>query len=471
MNPLKNAIEVDVNQCQSINFDFIIIGSGAAGGATALTLGDSKYNILIIEAGPLVLTEHVGSLAIKHNPPILRSFCTSCSYQATWISGNAKSKEQVWSVAGGRTLFWGGHAPRFFEHEFLNWPMNFKDLEEDYKWAEQLLHVEDTFFANDTERSLIERCYSHGIASTASPLAVEFASHKNSVLPDLFYSSISKIISHKKFTNNLNQQGLHLACDVQAKKLLQENGVITGLEVIDQKTGKQLTLFAEKYILSCGALRSATLVIDSGLEISSSQFKKNIGEHLFCKGLIRLHNPLDEPVYIYVPSTSKKTFMFEVQGPFKKNWYDANYATVWLDWKAKNHYLLLYGFGVADVLQDNRIEPANNKSGYQVTYNYTSHDYQTMKQMSHNALQLASGLEGELVDFEFQPPGSSLHERGGLIMSDKPENGVVSPEGKFWDFPNLYCTDTAIWPDQGAANSCLSITAISHHLAKKMTTV
>ncbi|HRD71206.1 MAG TPA: GMC oxidoreductase [Legionella sp.] len=466
MSILKDSCEVNIDDCSAIKFDYIVIGSGAAGGATALTLGDLNHNVLVVEAGSLLLTEHVGSLSMKHQPSILKSFCNKCSYQVPWISSTASSNEQVWSVAGGRTLFWGGHAPRFFAHEFSKWPLNFNDLKADYDWAEQLLHVENDFFANETEKTLIDNSLSNNMIAMASPLALEFASHKTSILPDLFFSSISKLIAHPRFNKDLNQPGIHLLCDAKAQKLLHNKGEITGLELLNTQTGKSVIIKAEHYILACGAFRSTQLVIDSDLSITSSLFKKNIGEHLFCKGLIRLDEPLEEPIYIYYPSTLRQPYMFEIQGPFKESWYDANYATVWLDWQSNNNYLLLYGFGIADVSLANSIE--SKGSGYQINYNYTPHDYQTMLDMQQSAEQLAEALEGDLVNLEFQDPGSSLHERGGMAMSEHPEDGVVSPDGQFWDYPNLYCTDTAIWPDQGAANSCLTITAIAHHLAKKL---
>lgn len=469
INLLKKSIEVEAAACKDVLFDFIVIGSGAAGGATAITLADQGYHVLVVEAGPLLFTEHVGSLSLRHQPTMMKSLCHSCSALATWHHQRQKSYEQVWTVAGGRTLFWGGHAPRFMPEDFNQWPISYQELIADYEWAEHLLHVSDTFYNTATEEALMQCLAQHAIASQPSPLALEHQSQHSNTLPHLLASSISAMVMHPRFSNEISQRGLHLLCDTQAQRLQVNRHSVEALEVMDKNSKEHYSLRAKKYILACGAFRSTSLVMHSHLEIQAPSFKHAIGEHLFCKGLIELKHDLEEPVYLFVPPSKQKCFMFEIQGPFQKTWYDANYATVWLDWQQHHRYLLLYGFGVADVIKAHRLEMAHNQCGYKVNYAHTAHDVATLHEMQAHAKQIAAALEGKLVHLQFEPPGASLHERGGLMMGNDAHTSVVNSAGQFWSYPNLYCTDSAIWPNQGAANSCLTITAVAHHLTKSLT--
>jgi choline dehydrogenase-like flavoprotein len=66
------------------------------------------------------------------------------------------------------------------------------------------------------------------------------------------------------------------------------------------------------------------------------------------------------------------------------------------------------------------------------------------------------------------PPGSALHEIGGLRMGKDPSTSVTDPNGRFWRYQNLYCADSSTWRNQGAANPYLTITACSLRLARKI---
>lgn len=469
MGRIENLLEVKLESCEEINLDFIVIGSGAAGVAAALTLAEQGANILILESGPLSLLEHTGSLHIRHQPEILKKIAEMFSTFAAWESNHASkiSQEQVWSVVGGRTLFWGGHSPRFMPADFSLWPIHYEELDSDYVWAENLLHIATDFFSNETQKNLINTLHAHQINVQPSPLALEFKPHSPSTLPNLVSSSISHLFSSKKFSADIFQTGIHLTSEASVRKLFFNQNKITGIDVYDGKQKRRVKLTAKNYVLCCGALRSTELVLRSSLPVSCPKLAKFIGEHLFIKGLIRLDDPLPEPIYLYVPPALDQPFMFEIQGAFNRTWYDANYATVWLDWEKNTRYLLLYAFGVAEVREENALSLSKDPLGYRVNYHLSQQDKKTFNDMRSFAEKIAKALGGKIEKLENQPPGSSLHERGGLTMGKTAQAGVVDTRGKFWDYENLFCADAAIWPNQGAANSCLTITAVAHHVMKK----
>ncbi|WP_419421369.1 GMC oxidoreductase (plasmid) [Legionella sp. D16C41] len=461
---LKEVLTLDIEDCTAITFDIIIVGSGACGGAAAISLAEKNLNILIIEAGPLLLTEHVGSLSLRYNPPLIKKLSEKSSSQALWQDNTQRlNREQVWTVAGGKTLFWGGHSPRFREEEFNKWPIE-KDLLQDcYCWAEDFLHINKNFFANQTQSELIKSSQEQGLTIEPASLALEDNGNP-STLPNMIYSSIHTILAHSQYTVNLNQTGIHLACDAKALKIQHQNKRIKGIEVKNMVNGEKCLIKARHYILACGAMRSNQLVLHSLLETPAFLTGQYLSEHLFCKGLIRLSTPLTEPVYLHVPAQREKPYLFEIHGPLNQTWYDNNHATIWLDWIKNQSYLLLYGFGVAEIIQENKVTLHSEEPGYKVYYNHTITDHNTMKEMHDSAKKIAKSLNGSLEKIEFQPPGSSYHERGGLLMGSHPKHSVVNDKGRFWNYENLYCMDSAIWPSQDAANSCLTITALTRYL-------
>jgi choline dehydrogenase-like flavoprotein len=105
-------------------FDFIIIGGGTFGAALAehLWFRSTKRSerILVLEAGPFLLPEHIQNLPLLLDPT------------------NSQLQKEVWGLAwnssigfpglaytvGGRSLFWGGWSPRLLDSELPKnlWP-------------------------------------------------------------------------------------------------------------------------------------------------------------------------------------------------------------------------------------------------------------------------------------------------------------------------------------------------------------
>ena len=108
-------------------FDFIIVGGGTFGSAIAEQLwfrstGRSE-RILVLEAGPFVLAEHMQNL------PSLGLSAGASSNREVWgLPWNSDSRLRYADsglayCVGGRSLWWGGWSPRLLDTETqTSWP-------------------------------------------------------------------------------------------------------------------------------------------------------------------------------------------------------------------------------------------------------------------------------------------------------------------------------------------------------------
>ena len=121
-------------------FDIIIIGGGTFGAATAQHLffqdQTHSHRILVLEAGPVALPEHVQNMPMLGlNPPPATSIADLRA-----IGQDRNPQSEVWGLAwhsnqkfpglaycvGGRSLFWGGWSPQPLgtEMPISQWPSN-----------------------------------------------------------------------------------------------------------------------------------------------------------------------------------------------------------------------------------------------------------------------------------------------------------------------------------------------------------
>ena len=98
-------------------FDVIVIGGGTFGAVVAehLFTTDKTHSrrILVLEAGPFVLPEHVQNLPYLGGAPDLR---------VPWVNHPSLNYSGLIYAIGGRSLTWGGWSPELLDVELTAWP-------------------------------------------------------------------------------------------------------------------------------------------------------------------------------------------------------------------------------------------------------------------------------------------------------------------------------------------------------------
>ena len=111
-------------------FDVIVIGGGSFGAAVATHLFDidiaHRHRILVLEAGPLALPEHVQNLPPDLSPP--GKGAPGTVWGQPWESDSPRTWNQNFPglafCLGGRSVFWGGWSPYLIDSELSDpsWP-------------------------------------------------------------------------------------------------------------------------------------------------------------------------------------------------------------------------------------------------------------------------------------------------------------------------------------------------------------
>ncbi len=99
------------------DFDVIIVGGGTFGSVVAehLFIADATRSrrILVLEAGPFVLPEHVQNMPFMGGAPDMR---------VPWVNHPALNYAGLIFAVGGRSLTWGGWSPELLDEELVAWP-------------------------------------------------------------------------------------------------------------------------------------------------------------------------------------------------------------------------------------------------------------------------------------------------------------------------------------------------------------
>lgn len=277
------------------HYDFIIIGSGMGGGTLAYALRDSGARILLIERGDFLPQE-------PQNWQVSAVF-DDARYKPkeNWIdaSNGGEFKPGVHYYVGGNTKVYGAALPRLrredfdaLEHEGGTspaWPIRYEDLEPYYNLAEALFFVHGRAGQDPSEppragpypfpevahepyiAELIDRLSDQGLHPFCLPMAIDLRDGGRCIrcktcdgFPCQVHAKGDAEICCVRPA--LARERIDLWTRTPARRLITDKGGKRAVAVEVERRGESFTVSADKIIVSCGAVNSAILLLNSANE-------------------------------------------------------------------------------------------------------------------------------------------------------------------------------------------------------------
>jgi choline dehydrogenase-like flavoprotein len=503
------------------SYDIIIIGSGAGGGTMARALADSGARLLVIERGDRVPQEQENwspEAVWKH----LR-------YRAKdrWIDADGREfLPYTHYGVGGNTKFWGSVLYRLRREDFEAvehadgvsppWPIDYDTLEPYYDRAEQLYHVHGAVGEDPTEpargpypyapiphsrgmQEIICGLRRMGLHPSALPLGLinpgedggcQLCNTCNSfpcrihAKSDAEVCGLTPALAHPNVELWTNTQALRLIPDATGK-------CIDAVEV--ERDGTSITVRAGLFVVSCGAVNSAALLLRSGagdglanssglvgkrymahlatmmqgfhpLKKNETVFQKTVAINDFYLRGRRLKYPLGQiqsqgrthGVMAKVVGDTMRFFGVRME-PIPLWAYDY-WVSHGVDWLAMSE----------DLPVDSNRVTVDSQGRIRVHYrpnNLRAHD-----ELVREARRMLHGLGFVKVMAHSHKTQNTTHQCGTLVFGEDPKTSVLDPYCRTHDVKNLFVVDASFFPSSAAVNPGLTIVAqalrVSDHIRR-----
>lgn len=286
----------------------VVVGGGAAGLAVAYGLATKGIPVIALEFGPMPRNK---ADFLTDAPPETLPFRglaregAEAYHPDHFISesdlpyrlGNEAFRSWLkrTRVAGGKTLYWTAHTPRFSDFEFQalaktgageNWPLDYATLAPWYSSAERLMGVVGTREALPQQPDGIFQTPAYGLRDGEKILQASLAERGVAMIPAR--KAISNGASGRAPCHGCGR--CSLGCPTAAKYdafsvlarsafktgnfairynsvvrevLIGKNGTVAGVQGVNRVTGAEFHLHAHVVVIAVSAIETARLLLDS----------------------------------------------------------------------------------------------------------------------------------------------------------------------------------------------------------------
>ncbi|MFC4768657.1 GMC oxidoreductase [Effusibacillus consociatus] len=455
-----------LEKMQQTDYDVLIVGSGAGGGAVLWRLcerwGRNGKRIGMVEAGDLLLPTHARNIPTMSNRRLENYLLSPKVSKPLPQFPGAK---QIFAL-GGRTLFWGAFSPRMYDAEMQKWPIPVEEIRFYYNIAEQIMNVTSAYTKGSSiTQLLLQRLRENGFPEAMDvPMAVDLESTQyGQIHSNVFFSSFHLLAS------SLNLRPFDLAVKARAVQVLTDRGKAVGVKVMSPDK-RSYVIKAKTIVLSASTFETPRLLLYSGIRGPA------IGRYLVNHSFVRAKGMISRQEFpevlgtlkILIPQTEARPFQIEIHGPGTFDWYQPfEQKPLREQWE-----IILYGFGKVEPRFENRVylDPRRRDEygvpEIQIDFAYSQNDKAVILHIAEGMKQTFSAMR---VPFNsigsapicLQPVGEVFHDMGTCRMGDDPLTSATDRYGQIHGVSGLYVADSSILVTVGAANPALTTVAMA----------
>jgi choline dehydrogenase-like flavoprotein len=492
-------------------YDITIIGTGAGGGTIAHALSDSGARILILERGDFVPQEDE-----NWNP---EAVWKHLRYQSAerWLDDRGQEfRPYTHYNVGGNTKFWGSVLYRLRREDFQAmdhmegvspaWPIDYDTLAPYYERAERLYDVHGALGTDPTEPSraafphpavphaegmatIVDQLRRQGLHPSPLPLGIRdgcvLCNTCNSFACKVHAKSEAEVCCVRPA---LQRPNVELWTNAYAKRLVTNAAGDTVVAVEVERKGETLRVESSMFIISCGAVNSAALMLRSandkhpaGLANSSGLVGRRYMAHLAT--MMQGFHPFRKNATVFQKTVAINDFYF--RGPSTKyplghiqsqgrthgvmaqtvvpqlplSWYE------W--WVARGVDWLAMSEDLPNV--DNRVmvDPDGR-----IRLLYRPNNLKAHRMLVKEARRILRRLGFWVVMTHSHGRKNTTHQCGTIVFGTDPRQSVLDPYCRTHDVANLFVVDASFFPSSAAVNPALTIAAqalrVADHIKQEL---
>jgi len=493
------------------HYDIVIIGTGAGGGTIARALGDTGARMLVLERGDFVPQEDENwspEAVWKH----LR-------YQTRerWLDSNGREfRPYTHYNVGGNTKFWGSVLYRLRREDFQAvehadgvspaWPIDYDTLEPYYDRAEQMYDVHGAAGLDPTEpprgpfpygpvphadgmAKIVERLRTFGLHPSPLPLGLRdgciLCNTCNSFACRLHAKSEADVCGIRPIMTRSNVTLWTNAC---ARRLIADSrgGKVGSVEV--ERNGEVVTVTGSTFIVACGAVNSAALLLrsaggrhPSGLANSSGLVGRRYMAHLAT--MMQAFHPFQKNSTIFQKTVAINDFYLrgpdtrfplgQIQSQGRTHGVMAQTVVPWIPlwayeaWVARGVDWLAVSEDLPD--EHNRVTV---DSGGRIRLHYRANNVAPHRMLVRETERILRRLGYWLVMKHSHGARNTTHQCGTVVFGADPRSSVLDPFCRAHDVENLFVVDASFFPSSAAVNPGLTIIAqalrVADHLKESL---
>ncbi|MEI7024367.1 GMC family oxidoreductase [Paenibacillus sp. y28] len=454
--PLEQWIPLaSLEQMQQTEYDALIVGSGAGGGAVLWRLCErwqhSGKRIGMLEAGDLLIPTNARNISTLDQERC-DQFISNPKVSIPMRFPQFPNAIEVIALGGG-TLVWDANCPRFLPSVMEHWPLPPQELEPFYNIAEQVMNVTKAYSEQaPVTQILLNRLWLNGYPeASAMPRALNLNPVKRGKIEsDVFFSSILFL------ARALNLRKFDLAANARVTRVLTERGKAVGVEVKDREK-TTFRIKAKTIILSASTFETPRILLYSG--IVGHAVGHYLLDQIALRGTIRVNRsslfPRNMgPLWILIPQTDQRPFQFMISEEEAKS--SENEIAV-----------LIRSYAAIEPRFENRVElDPQQRDDFgvpklKVHFSLSPHDEAQLSRLTLATKQVIRTLGAIHEEICLRPPGDPHHESGTCRMGVDPAVSATNPYGQIHGIPSLFVADNSVLPSLGAANPTLTTVALS----------